>query len=634
MQYSIGNVGGIFRQEGGNPVAQPESHLAKELGFLDVFCIACGAMISSGIFILPGVAYARCGPLVWVSYFLAGILALVGTLSIIELSTAMPKAGGDYFFVTRSMGPLVGTISGLLSWFALSLKTAFAIFGIAELIYITFHVPVLISALAVCAVFVVINIVGVKEASRLEVVLVIGLFALMAWFIAGGLPTISLSHFSPPMPHGFNRILVTAGFVFVSFGGLLNIASISEEVKNPTKNIPRAMIASVIVISILYALMLITTVGILPADELTTSLTPIAHAAQRFAGRAGFIAVSIAALLAFVTTANAGILAASRYPLALSSDNLFPPVISTTSKRFRSPYVAIVLTGLLISIALLFNLELLVKFGSVVILTSYILTNIAVIILRESNIQNYRPTFRTAFYPWAQIVGIVCFMFLIIDMGLVAVEISVLVIVLASLVYLFYGRNRQKQEYALLHVIERIINRQMTGLTLERELREILTHRDELQIDRFHRIVEQSPVIDIDAQLTRDELFEKVAGSFGDSLDIPAAKIVDLLKEREADSTTALTPFLAIPHIIIPGPNRFMLCMVRCSAGIQFSEDHPDIKAVFVLAGSKDERNFHLQALSAIAQIVQHKQFEEMWLAAKNEHQLRDIVLLAKRIRF
>ena len=106
----------------------------KGLGFVDVFCIASGAMISSGIFVLPGLAYSLIGPAMVISYLIAGLLALIGVLSVIELATAMPKAGGDYYFLTRSLGPLVGTVSGLLSWFALSLKTAFAIFGLAEVV--------------------------------------------------------------------------------------------------------------------------------------------------------------------------------------------------------------------------------------------------------------------------------------------------------------------------------------------------------------------------------------------------------------------------------------------------------------------------------------------------------------------
>ena len=124
--------------------------LEKGLNFYDVFSIATGAMISAGIFILPGLAFARAGPAVFISYFLAGILALIGIFSVIELSTAIPKAGGDYYYINRSLGPFIGTISGFLSWFALSLKSSFAILGISEIIFIANGFPVLISSILVC----------------------------------------------------------------------------------------------------------------------------------------------------------------------------------------------------------------------------------------------------------------------------------------------------------------------------------------------------------------------------------------------------------------------------------------------------------------------------------------------------
>jgi len=103
--------------------------LKKQLNLIDIFCVATGAMISSGLFILPGLAFNKAGPSVILSYIIAGILCIPTLLSNAELVTAMPKAGGDYYFIIRSLGPLVGTISGFLGWLALSLKSAFAIFG-------------------------------------------------------------------------------------------------------------------------------------------------------------------------------------------------------------------------------------------------------------------------------------------------------------------------------------------------------------------------------------------------------------------------------------------------------------------------------------------------------------------------
>lgn len=192
--------------------------LKKELTFLDVFCIATGAMISSGIFILPGLAFSHTGPSVCISYLLAGLLAIIGIMSVIELSTAMPKAGGDYYFINRSFGPLVGTISGFLGWLALSLKSAFAIFGIAEIIFLVTGINVVISSIALCLCFVFLNIRGVKEAARFQVILVLGLLILMGLYIVFGLTKINISRFVPFAPQGLQAIEISLSFLLISVG--------------------------------------------------------------------------------------------------------------------------------------------------------------------------------------------------------------------------------------------------------------------------------------------------------------------------------------------------------------------------------------------------------------------------------
>ena len=608
--------------------------LKRELNLLHIFCLASGAMISSGIFILPGLAYKEAGPLVFISYFLAGILALIGTLSIIELATAMPKAGGDYFFITRSLGPMVGTVSSFLSWAALCLKSAFAVFGIAEILYLTFGIPLIISSFFICLFFIILNIAGIKEAAKFEVVLVIALFAIMFFLIAGGFGRLSVSHFSPLIPHGFNRVLITSGFVFISFGGLLNIASISGEVKNPTKNIPRGMMLSILAVTVFYAAILIVVVGVLPNDQLTGSLTPIADTGEILFGKAGYIVISIGALLAFITTANAGIISASRYPLALSEDKLLPAVISRLTKKKKAPAIAIAITGFFIFISLLLQLEDLVKLGSVVILTLYILTNIAVIVLREGRLQNYKPAFKIPFYPWTNIVSIILFLFLIIDMGLVAVEISIFLLFAAFMVYFLYGRKRHRIEFALLHLVERVINKKITDNTLESELKSVIISRDEIIIDRFHKLVENSTILDIKNKTGFNYFLNILADSVSGEIGLDKKEIIRLFNEREEESSTVISPFVAIPHIIIPGSNRFKLAVVRCKEGIEFEGENASIKAVFVLFGTKDERSFHLKALSAIAQIIQNPHFEKAWLSAKDKNQLKDIILLSERHRF
>ena len=613
---------------------QSHPQLKKGLGFIDVFCLAAGAMISSGIFILPGLAFSRAGPSVILSYVLAGGLALIGILSVAELATAMPKAGGDYYYITRSLGPVIGTISGLLSWFALSLKTSFAIFGLSELIHLITGVPILIAAAPLCLVFTVLNIVGVKEAAKLEVALVIGLLALMALYFVSGIGSVNTMRYRPVFPHGLNAMFYTAGFVFVSFGGLLNVATVAEEVKNPTRTIPRAFIASVIVITVAYAALLFVTVGILPPDELSGSMSPLADTAGILAGSAGYVVITIAALLAFITTANAGIMAASRYPLALSRDDLLPPLFRMIHSRLATPVVSITATGLLIFLSLLLNLDLLVKAASTVVLTTYVMAGIAVIVLRHSGLQNYRPTFRVPGYPWLPGIGIICFIILIVDMGLATIEISLGLVLTGLIIFLFYGRPRYEKEYALLHLVERIISRDLASYSLEAELKEVLHERDRIAHDQFDRIIQKASVLDMDKPCHRSSLFETMARELSRKLHLSSEEILAILNEREAQSSTALSDFVSIPHFIIPGENEFHILLIRCREGIPWSEAHPSVKAVFAICGTRDCRNMHLKALAAIAHIIQQRGFEKRWLQVKHPDQLRDIILLSKRKRF
>lgn len=607
--------------------------LKKELSFLALFSIASGAMISSGIFILPGLAFSHVGPAVFLSYMIAGILAVTGCLSIIELATAMPKAGGDYYFISRSLGPFVGTISGFLSWAALSLKTAFAIFGIAEIIYILTGMPVRVSAILLCFLFMILNIIGVKEAAIVEILLVVGLLSLLVLFFGLGVSHINIPYFEPFAPHGLNAVLKTAGFVFVSFGGLLKVASVAEEVKNPKRNLPLGLLSAVCLVTILYTLLVIVAIGVLPSQQLNGSLTPIADAAEVFTGKIGYITMTIAALLAFITTVNAGIMSASRYPLALSRDKLLPEVISRVHQRFHTPVISIGITGMFIMLALLLPLETLVKAASTVVLMSYVLSNLSVIILRESRIQNYQPSFRAPWYPWLQLLGIFIFGSLIIDMGMATAEISLGLIVIGMSMYFFYGRKSTQQEYALLHVLERITNKKLTSESLESELRDILHERDEVIHDQFDELVKIAPLVDLEKAMGKEEFFGHISSQLAPCVQCDVETIVTLLREREHESSTVITPYVAIPHIIIEGSHLFHLLIARCQEGIQFSEEHPVVKAVFVIIGTRDERNLHLKTLAAIAHIIQHKSFEEQWFRARTEQQLRDILLLSERRR-
>ena len=146
--------------------------LKKELGLFDVFAISTGAMFSSGFFLLPGIASHYTGASVFLAYLLAGFLILPAMFSIAEISTALPRSGGAYFFLDRSLGPVMGTIGGLGTYFALMLKTAFAIIGIGAYAAIFWNIPTKIVAITATLFFMGLNLVGAKKTSALQKVFV------------------------------------------------------------------------------------------------------------------------------------------------------------------------------------------------------------------------------------------------------------------------------------------------------------------------------------------------------------------------------------------------------------------------------------------------------------------------------
>ncbi len=612
--------------------------LKKGLGLSDVFSIAAGAMISSGLFILPGLAFAKAGPAMILAYVIAGILVIPTMLAKAELTTAMPKAGGVYFFVTRSMGIAPGTFAGMAAWFSLSLKSAFALVGIgAFAILLSPGITILhikLIAIACCFFFIILNILGAKPVGRFQISMVFLLISILIIYVARGAISTQSERFIPFMPFGFTPVFATAGLVFVSYGGLTKIASIAEEVKNPGRNIPLGMLLAFTVVLGLYITVGFVTVGIIDPSTLANTLTPISDGAKILWGVPGIIITAIAALLAFFSTANAGILAASRTPLAMSRDQLLPGFLRKVSHRFRTPHNSILVTGIfMITVILFLNLENLVKAASTMKILLFMTANLSLMIMRESKIPNYRPKFKAPLYPWLQIMGIIGCGFLIFKMGRVPLIITGIFVICSILWYFFYIRPKISRESALMYLVERVTDRQIVTDTLKDELREIVKARDEIVEDEFDKLIKNALILDFDKKIHFDDFIKVAADKLSHRIEVKTKKIIELFIEREKQSCTALRLGLAIPHIIISGENKFAILLVRAKEGIIFPDASEPVHIVFVLVGTKDMRNLHLKALMAIAQITQRHDFDKNWLATSKTEDLRDIVLLEKRQR-
>ncbi len=436
------------------------SDLQRDLGLPATTAIAVGAMVGSGIFILPGIAYASAGSAVVVAYLVAGLLVLPAALSASEMATAMPEDGGSYVYVERGMGPLLGTIAGIGNWFMLSFKGALALIGgIPYLVYVApglaeYILPI---ALGLALLFTILNVVSTKSTGGLQFAIVGVMMLAMGYFVIGGFPDVTPSQTAGSFDLASEGILAATGLVFVSYAGVIKVAAVAEEVKDPGTTIPRAMIGSLLVTTALYVLIVYVAIGVAPdlspgdgfVPEGGEEVASIAYAAEATLGEFGAVIIVIAALLALASTANAGLLSASRFPFAMARDGLVPERFEHLHDRFKTPAFAVAVTGgvMMVMIATL-PIEQVAKFGSAFQILVFILVNLAVVGFREGAVDDYDPEFVAPLYPWTQLVGMVGGVIVLTQMGTVPFLGAVAITLVSIAWYGGYARPRIDREGA------------------------------------------------------------------------------------------------------------------------------------------------------------------------------------------
>jgi amino acid transporter len=672
-----------------------KSGLKKELTLFDVYAICTGAMFSSGFFLLPGVAFAHTGRSVVIAYLLSGLLILPAMLSMSELSTAMPRAGGAYFFLDRSFGPMVGTVGGLGTWMAMVLKTSFAFIGIGAYLGLVLHWDVTSLALVLTAVFLVLNVVGAKEASWVQRLLVVALVAILALFVVAGLfvpggvggggagsggAADMRSAAAPYLSDGLAGLLSTIGLVFVSYAGLTKVSSVAEEVDNPDRNIPLGMALSLLSATVIYAIGAYILVEVIDPVALgAPDLTPVATAAEVvfdwMPGPLALTLVVVAAMAAFASTGNAGILSGSRYLMALSRDHRLPPGFARVG-RFHTPTLSVIATAAAVVVCIVtLDVEGVAKLASSFQLVIFSLVNLAVIVMRESRLHSYQPGFRSPLYPWMQIAGVVIPFLLVAEMGHQAIVFTFTTITACLVWYLVYSRGRVEHGGAIYHVFARLARGHMQAAAkiserfgeMERpdvdlELRTILQEKGLHEQDPYDEVVARAFTMDV------------TAGAGYRFVALEAARLIARRTGQDADTIAegllADNPFgqlsiaegVALPHVRLKGLEQAELVLVRCREGLRISdaalvgvnadvrahadtgglaldrrgesrpgESGPTYHAIVCLVSPQDNPRVHLRLLAHMALCLERDAFLEDWLAAERPQELRETLLRHER---
>ena len=637
--------------------AEDVERLEKRLGLIDVYAICTGAMFASGFFLLPGVAAARAGPAVILAYAASTLLMVPGLLSMAELSSAMPRAGGSYFFVHRSLGPLAGTVAGLGNWLALVFKSAFALVGMGAYLAIFVDVPVQPLAVGLTVAFATLNVLGAKETARLQAWLVSALMAIMAFYVVQGgfsllgaeAQTLAGENLSPFFTTGFGAFASTVGLVFVSYGGLTKVAAAAEEIENLDRNLPLGMLLSLVSVGFIYVAGVTLMVAFVEPEALHEDLTPVATAGDVFLGwlpgPTGLILVVIAAIAAFGSTANAGILTASRYPLAMARDRLTWSGFDRIG-RFGTPTLGILVTSALMIASILFlDVEALASAGSAFLLLIFTLINLAVIIFRESQIASYVPGFRSPLYPWTQLVGIVTTIGLIIALGALYVAFVAIIMVLAGLWYRLYVRARASRRGAVYSLFLRL--GQLRDQGVDQELWGILQERGASDEDFFDEIVARAAVVD-HREREIDALFTEVAEVLARRTALDHGDVEAQLRETAGEAVVPTTQSAIIYPVVLSDAEQPEIVLVRVREGVAAGEprqfpgqdregdvDHNDravnVEALIFLASPDGHTTQHLRLLAQLAAVTEDPTFGRAWHEADTEQELLETVLRDER---
>ena len=442
-----------------------DEELAKDLGLFAALTIGIGTMIGAGIFVLPGTAVARAGPLAAGTFVLGGVIAIFTALSASELGTAMPKSGGAYFYVNRALGPLFGTITGWANWLGLAFASAFYMYGLGEYVNtlvglgpvgagpLSFEAAQVIGLLG-AVFFITVNYLGAKETGGLQIIIVSVLVGILSIFTVVGIINADLNALQPLAPPGaLGEVLPVTAIVFVSYLGFVQITSVAEEIKNPGRNLPLAVIGSVVIVTTIYALFLLVLLAAVPNELVAGNDTAVVESARLLFSQYSVFGVSFAVvgsgmllfggLLATASSANASILSSSRINFAMGREKIITPKLNTIHPRFGTPYRAIGLTGLLILVFLAFgNLELLATAGSVLHLVVYGLLNLALIVMREAKPEGYDPDYEVPLYPIVPVIGAGASFALIVYIEPFVIGLCGLLVVFAVAWYFLYARQR------------------------------------------------------------------------------------------------------------------------------------------------------------------------------------------------
>jgi basic amino acid/polyamine antiporter, APA family len=400
------------------------TRLNRTVGAIDLTALGIGAIIGTGIFVIIGEAIAESGPAIVISFVLAGVTCIFSALAYAELASTLPVSGSAYTYAYATMGEVLAWIIGWdlileygvsvaavsVGWGAYFVELMDSLFGvtISESISLPpgeggdVNVPAFLLVLAVAALL----ISGIRQSARSNTVMVITKLLVLVFFIVVAFSAFDGDHFSNFAPNGFSGIESAAALIFFAYIGFDAVSTGSEETRRPQRDLPIAIVGSLVIATVLYILVSLAAVGALPADQLAGQDAPLAVALSEGAGIGwGADIVTFGALVAITSVVLTILYGQTRVAFSMCRDGLMPERLATVWERTRTPVILTLLfavpVALLAAFVPLTEIAELVNIGT---LFAFFIVNIAVIWLRRTKPEMDRG-FRVPWVPVVPLVG-------------------------------------------------------------------------------------------------------------------------------------------------------------------------------------------------------------------------------------
>lgn len=421
--------------------------LKRNLGLFDMIMINLGAIIGAGIFVIIGLSISRAGPSVILSILLAAIVSLFTGLSFSELALHIAKEGGTYEFAKEALAPFAGFMSGWVGVFGSILAMSAVLLSLGGYInsLLGTSIPTIYLAVPSLLIFMIINILGIKNSAKTIRWLVIINLAALVIFVAVGLFFFKSSNFAPFVPEGFAGTLAGTAIIFFAFTGFGRVTTIAEEVKDPKRNLPKAIILSIIIATVLYISVAVVALGMLNYKLLGASPSPLSAAISIVHNKVLDAIIAIGGIAATAGMAFTGVLGSSRVFFAMGRDNELPKNLSIID-RFSTPINAILLVSFLVVLAILFvNFTTTVELSNAGVLIAYSVINLAALRMslryRKIKRKNYYLS-ESKYFPVIPVLGFVSIIVLLSYLSVSTLYIITGILVIGLMYYIY--RNARK----------------------------------------------------------------------------------------------------------------------------------------------------------------------------------------------